>query len=60
MAQAAAAQPGVDQAQLQIEVGKLMLGLQELDAYRRQIDVSAIKARADLIKATKQGEKSSD
>ena len=59
-AQAAAAQPGVDQAQLQLEVGKLMLGLQELEAYRKQIDVSAITAQANLIKAMKQGEKQSD
>ena len=59
-AQAAAAQPGVDQAALQLEVGKLMLGLRELEQYARQIDVSAITAQANLIKAKKQGEKSSD
>lgn len=59
-AQAAAAQPGVDQAQVQLEVGKLMLGLKELEQYARQIDVSAITAQANLIKATKQGEKKSD
>ena len=34
--------------------------LRELEQYSRQIDVSAIKAHADLIKARKQGEKSSD
>lgn len=59
-AQAAAAQPGVDQAQIQVEVGKLMVQLRELEQYARQIDVSAIKAQADLIKARKQGEKSSE
>lgn len=49
---------GVDKAQLEIEVGKLMVQLRELDEYRRQIDVSAIKAQADLIKAKNMGNKS--
>lgn len=59
-AQVAAAQPGADQTKLQIEVEKLYLQMRELDEYRRQIDVSALKAHADVIKATRSNKGSKD
>ena len=56
-AQAEMQRPGVESAKLQIEVQKLFVQLRELEEYARQIDVSAVKAQADLIKARKPSSK---
>lgn len=55
-AQVEAQKPGVEQGKLNIEVQKLYAQLAEIQQYSRQIDVSAIKAHAELLKARKQGE----
>lgn len=58
-AQTGMAEPQARQAELQMEFHKIMVSMAELEQYKRQVDVSAIKAQADLLLAKKKGSESS-